>query len=92
MIEHLFEVLILNPTCHQHNIEKEVFYELMTLCRNLVRVEDDFCQDKILEIKIFQVIFTMIEDCRYGSYMTQQGLDTINELMECYEAFEMKRA
>ena len=91
LVQWIFEVLVFNPKCHTHNVEKDVFWELMNLCRNLIRIEDDFCQDKILDFGVIKILMFMLEDCRFGSFVTLQALETLTELFEMYECYPTAR-
>ena len=61
---------------------REIYFDFMTLIQNLVRIEDDFCQDKILELNILECIFNLIHDTRYGLHVTMAGLDSLNEIFD----------
>ena len=63
----------------------------MILCQNLVRMEDDFCQDKILELGIINVLLDLIYENKINSYVTADGLEALDELFEQYEAYPDKK-
>jgi hypothetical protein len=71
-------------------MSREIYWDFMNLLHNLVKIEDDWCQDKLLDIKIFDCLFFMIQDCRYGKVMTMQGLDLITELLEINECYSTR--
>ena len=73
-----------------HFGKEEMKYDLMMIIQNLVRVENDFCQDRILELGIFDIILKLIHDARHGLNITVYGLDSIDEIFDQYECFAGK--
>ena len=65
-------------------------FDIMAMITNLVKVENDFCQDRILEIGIIGIILKLIHDARHGANVTMYGLDAIDEIFDQYECFAAK--
>lgn len=71
LIEHMFECVIVKPEAFgDHFKAKDIKSDISTLITNLVKIESDFCQDRLLEIDIMSCILHLIHDARNGLHIT----------------------
>lgn len=82
LVENLFEATIFKAGQHKNKIDQEVIFDLTTLLQNLVKIENDECLDKIIDIGIIDVIMTILVQKKYGKYVTKTVIECLRELFD----------
>lgn len=84
----IFDLVVFKSEVHQRKFKASLMAEFAQMLQNLVRIEDDWCQDHLLAIDIVKVILYLSHEVRFGAEVCLAALDALAEMLGYNEGYQ----